>query len=54
MQTMRSAWWKISGRPKAMENLWGKEALQCKKRWYNKVGRGEATPQCEATKKGGF
>ena len=36
-----------------MENLWGKGALQCSKLRYNKAGRGEAIPQCEATKKMG-
>ena len=34
-----------------MKNLWGKGALQCRRLRYNKARRGEATPQCEATKK---
>ena len=53
MLTMRSAWWRIYGRSKVMENLWGKGTLQCRKLRYNKVGRHEAIPQCEATKKTG-
>ena len=53
MPTTPSAWWKTSGRSKAIENLWGKGALQCKRPRYNKVGRGEATPQRKVTKKTG-
>ena len=44
-----SAWWKICGSSKAMENLW--EALQFRRLRHHKAGRGEATPQYEATKK---
>ena len=36
-----------------MANLQGKGALQRRRLRYNKAGRGEAIPQCEATKKTG-
>ena len=41
------------GSSKAMENLWGKGALQCRRLRYNKARRGEAIPQCKATQKTG-
>ena len=35
------------------ENMWGKGALKCTRPQYNKAGRGQETPQLEATKKTG-
>ena len=48
-----SAWWKLCGGSKARENLQGNGALQRRRSWYNKVERGQETPQLEAIKKVG-